>query len=682
MNSLINDMEIIDKAIKRFSICQAAWSKIHAEARDDDKFAAGDQWPEDLLRKRKAKGRPCHVVNKLKTTCRRVINEIRRNKPEIKIRPVDSGTDVATAEIINGIIRYIAYNSDAESAYDTAIEHAILHGFGWVRVITDYQSDDSFAQDVKIERIADPYSVYVPLHLCRDMLFSDAPYAFIVSDISIDDFKEKYPTVNISDWTSDKTGWISKETIRIAEYYERQESREMIYLLYDGTVTNAMPADVASVKDKREIVKYSWSWYLLTANKVLERTTWPGKYLPIVPVLGEEVLVNGQKMYLSIVRPAKDAQAIFNFWRSCETEMIALAPKAPYIGARGQFEGFEHQWAKANQENFAYLEYNPIVDATGATVLPPPRRTDTPQIPTAYVNAAKEASDDIKAVTGIYDASLGASGNETSGRAILSRQAQADITNYHYSDNYAKAIRQVGKIILDLIPIIYDTPRVLAIIGEDKRQKLVEVNKPNAVMLSTIKTGIFDVIVDTGPAYQSNRSEAVANMIELVRAYPGLAQIIGDLIVDNMDFPGAHDIAERIKRTIPAEVLQGANERQPTRQEMMQLLADMEQMRQALAKAVAIIEDKRADRSLEMDKALLNAETTLLVEKIRRGMDIDVAELRALRAADNTTQQQPAQVPDTQASAAPQQEQPARATTAPSPQPERNTGEETPYAAG
>jgi hypothetical protein len=628
------DRKIIQRAMERFRICEESMAELRLDANKDDKFLAGEQWPSALKKQRDDTHRPCLVINKVKTYVKRVVNENRQNRPAIRLRPADDKDDPDTADVKNGLLKHIAYSSDAESAYDTAVFDAVRHGFGFFRVRTDYCDPESFDQDIFIERIKDAYSVWFPVHLCQRVDWADAPYLFITTDMTHEDFKAKFPDYNPQDWiNSPDVKWITEKMVRVAEYFEMEETPVTLYRLADGTTTTVKPLDPALIIKERRSTKRTWQWYKLTSGAILERQEWPIKYHPVIPVIGEEMIVDGKLTLISLVRFARDPQRMFNYWRSCETEMIALAPRTPFIGAQGQFEGQEAKWKTANTANHAYLEYKAIVDATGNGVLPPPKRVDSPQIPMGYVNAAKEAGDDIKAVTGIFDASLGAQGNETSGKAILSRQRQSDVSNFDFADNLAKSLRQAGRIIVELLPIYYDTPRTVHIIGEDKEDKVVKVNeqyqKDGKPKFHDMSGGKYDVIVDVGPGYQSKREEATQSILELIRVFPPVAQVSGDIFVENLDFPGARDIAARLRKAIPPQLLESKENEAPTEQDVKAIVGDVEKLQLLNSKLMQMVQklsndsrDKDLDRQLKMDIALLQAETELHKTKIIKGTDV------------------------------------------------------------
>jgi len=640
------DRKILAEALERFDSCVTSSSHIREDYKDDIRFVFGDHWPENVKKTREADNRPCLVVNKIPQYVNQVVNDQRQNRPAIKVRPVDSGADPATADVINGVIRHIANDSNAKAAFDHACDYAVMGGIGFIRIVTDYVDDQSFEQCIKVERVEDSLSVYFPIHICQKADYSDAPYCFVLQTISKKEFEARYPKASPSDW--DRSGdasrqWITDDTVTIAEYFTIEETAKQSYMLADGTTTDALMEGVEAVKT-RDVTVRTVKRYLLTAGEILEKEqSWPSRWLPIVPVLAKELIVDGKKHYVSLVRNSKDPQRMYNYWKSCETEMIALAPKAPFIGAEGQFIGHEKEWGEANIKNLPYLEYKPVTYAGQAVGAP--QRVQQAQIPNAIVNAIQEASDDIKSTTGIYDSSMGAQSNETSGRAILARQKQGDKANFHFIDNLNHAIQHCGRIIVDLIPQIYDTPRIVRIVGEDEVEKVVAINQMTRSekgedVLYSFTTGKYDVVVDTGPSYATKRQETAETLMEFLQAVPSVGQVAPDLLVKTMDFSGHEELAERLKRTIPPEILgeQGQGEEGPTEEDLQAIVGDLEklsaeneQVKAALQQAQAELADKQADRELEIEKTVIQSQSDIERERVKQSPDAMNAILMALQ---------------------------------------------------
>lgn len=539
---------------------------------EDQKFLSGEQWPDDIKRIRDLDGRPCLVINKMPQVVQQITNDQRQNRPAIKAHPVDDKGDVETAKVIQGMIRHIEYDSNADVAYDTAFDGSTTSGRGYWRLVTQYVSPTSFDQEIKIKRVRNAASVYFDPY-SQEPDGNDANKAAVVEDLSPDEFKSKYPDSKISSSSDFESlgnqapDWISKDRCRVAEYFYREYTQKEIVLLSNGEtklkeelqgyiaeVTAADPLiNITVVRDRKTMVPVI-KWCKVTGVEVLEKTDWLGIYIPIVPVYGTERYINGKRTLEGIVRNSIDAQRAYNYWTSAETEAIALAPRAPFIAAVGQIEGFEQIWETANTKNHSYLPYNP--KSVDGTVLPPPQRNAFEPAVQAITNAKMFAADDVKATSGMYDAAMGAQGNETSGVAIQRRANQAQTSNFHFVDNLTRSIKHTGKILTDLIPKVYDTARATRVIAEDGEQKIVQVNAPfkdknGKDLLYPLDTGKYDVTMDVGPSFASKRMEAASSMLEMTKSNPAITQLAGDLIVKNMDWPGAQEISERLKKALP-----------------------------------------------------------------------------------------------------------------------------------
>lgn len=617
--------KLLAEARARFQTASDAESDIRQEALEDLRFRAGDQWPEHIESQRKLDSRPCLTINRIPQFLRQVTNEIRQNRPAIQINPVDDKADPETAEVFQGVIRHIEQSSDAEVAYDTAAEHAATFGFGYFRVCTDYVSEESFDQEIRIERVKSAFSVYFD-PACQKPDYSDARYCFVIQDLDRDEFKDQFPTSEVAGLSDmggvgeRAPGWFSDKNVRIAEYWYIERKKETLAMLADGTIIalDQVPDGIPVIRTRAvEVPKVYWA--KINGLEVLDEREWPGRYIPVVPVLGDEILIDGERILCGLVRFARDPQRMYNYWATAEAEMVALAPKAPFIGAAGQFEGYERQWLQANTRNQPYLEYKPTSTA-GQPMPPPQRQTYEPPIQ-AMSMLRMQSADDLKATTGIYDASLGARSNEQSGRAILARQKEGDVANFHYADNLARAIKHLGRILVDLVPKIYDAPRVLRIIGKEEEERIVAINQPivekGVERIYDLSAGKYDVTVTVGPSYSTKRQEAVASMMELSQAYPALVQVAGDLMVKNMDWPGAQQISERLRKVLPANLAEdedGENQVIPpaAKQQMEQMAQQNEQLAQALDQATDTIRTKRMELDSKERIAALEAQVELV----------------------------------------------------------------------
>ena len=670
-DGLKGDEKLLQQARERFKLASDAEESIRREALEDLRFRAGEQWPENIKIDRQNTGRPCLTINRIPQFLRQVTNEIRQNRPSIQVNPVDDQADPETAEILQGIMRHIEVSSDADVAYDTAAEHAATFGFGYLRVITDYVDERSFDQEIRIERIRNPFSIYFDPE-CQKPDYSDARWAFVVQDVDREEYRALYPDSELSGLADMTTvgdqapGWINGKSVRIAEYWHIDHEEQELALLPDGSV---MPADMVPegvpVLRTRTVQVPKVYWCKVNGLEVLEKQEWPGRWIPIVPVLGDEVIVNGERQLYGLVRFARDPQRMYNYWATAETEMIALAPKAPFIGAAGQFEGFERQWQSANVRNLPYLEYKPVSHA-GVPMGPPQRQVYEPPIQ-AISHARMQANDDLKATTGIYDASLGARSNEQSGRAILARQREGDVANFHYADNLARSIKHLGKILLDLIPRIYDAPRVMRIIGAEEVERVVQINAPTrdkgVERIYDLSIGEYDVTVSVGPSFSTKRQEAVDSMLQLSQAYPPLMQVAGDLLVKNMDWPGASEIAERLKKLLPPNLQEEQEDQQvppAVQAQMSQMAQQNEQLSQALNQATDDLRTKRLEIESRERIEAMKAQTELVkieaqlssrenIELLKQEIAALKQTIAAVAAEQQPEQQQPTMLGQEQA---------------------------------
>ena len=610
--------DLLETARSRMRIAIAAYSESREDELDDLRFAAGSpdnqwQWPADVLATRGSvqgqtiNARPCLTINKLPQHIKQVTNDQRQNRPAGKVIPADDKADIEVAEIFDGIVRHIEYISDADVAYDTACENQVMYGEGYIRVLTEYCDENSFDQDIRIGRIRNSFSVYMDPTI-QDPCGSDAQWCFITHEMLTEEFERQFPDANpISTLQSQGVGdqsmsqWVSDNTVRIAEYFYIEHKADTLNMYPGGATAFAgspeakqLEAMGMPVAKTRKVDRQTVKWCKINGYEVLEERDWAGKYIPVVRVVGNEFEVDGRLFVSGLVRNAKDAQRMYNYWVSQEAEMLALAPKAPFIGYGGQFEGYESQWKTANVNNWPYLEVNPDATDGQGGALPLPQRAQPPMASSGLLQAKAGASDDIKATTGQYDSSLGATSNERSGKAIMARERQTDTGTYHYVDNLARAVRYVTRQIVDLIPKIYDTQRIARIIGEDGETDSAKINPQqqepvkkivdqSGIVIEKIynpSVGKYDVCVTTGPSYMTKRQEALEAMGSLLQGNPDLWKVAGDLFVKNMDWPGAQEMAKRFAKTIDPKLLEDGEDPaiQAANQQIQAMGQEMEQM--------------------------------------------------------------------------------------------------------
>jgi hypothetical protein len=588
----------INEAIKFWRMVNDADSTNRAEALNDIKFAAGDQWPVEIQNSRNLESRPCLTINKIDAYIRQVTNQQRQQRPRIKVHPVNNLADYKIAQIIEGITRHIEVNSNADTAYDTAFDYAVRMGWGYWRVNTRYTREDSFDQEIFIDTIDNPFTVYFdPNSILPDG--SDAERCLITTVMDKKVFREYYPGAddgaNFQQRSTgdDTASWITKEDIRVAEYFYIERERAKLYLLSDGTSGFAdsdsffarVEAAGLTVIDERDSFRKAVKWIKCTAIEVLEEKTMAGKYIPVVPCYGAQVIVDDKRKKYGLVRFAKDPQRMYNFWRTSMTESVALAPKAKWLLAEGQDEGHENEWAMANIKSTPVLRYKQK-DIEGQPA-PQPTRLQPEPPPQGIMEAAGAISADLQMVLGILDPNQLPSGN-ISGKALMGQQNQVDLSNFHFYDNMTRSIRHTGKIILDLIPKIYDTQRVMRIIGSDGQPDMTTINEANEIgeVLNDVTVGEYDVVMDTGPGFQSRRQQAVESMMPLLTGNAELFNIAGDLVFRNMDFPGADVIADRLAAMNPMAQIDEKSDIPPQAQmELAQSKQMIQQLQQQLQAA-------------------------------------------------------------------------------------------------
>lgn len=588
----MKDKDILEAACKRMQLAADADRENRELALDDLRNQIGEQWPDSERRSREAEGRPCLVINRLPQFTRQVTGDLRRMNPSINVLPASDDASKEGAEFIEGMIRYIQYRSDASSIYEEAGESAATCSMGYFRVLTDYEDDDTFNQEILIEGIKNPFAVYFDPD-ARLSTREDANWVFITDRMSEEDFKEAYPGKDAvsadGDTATDRSAyWREGDDVIVAEYLWKEPVEKTIWQLPGGEVVDTAPR--GGKAKSRKVQGHKVMWAKISGADVLEGPQeWAGKYIPVVAVVGEEIHVADRVVRSSVIRYAKEPQRLYNYFVSAETEVLALQPKAPYMVTATQVSGFEQQWANANTKNRPYLVYKPDPNA------PPPQRSQPPMASSGMLQHIMMAGDDMKATTGIYDAGLGQRSNEHSGVAIKQRQMESDISTSIYSDNVSKAVGYCGRIIVDLIPKIYDSERMVRIVGNDDEDQMVKVNQVQKhaefgdVTINNLTIGKYDIRVSVGPNYTTKRQEAAENMLEFIRVFPQAAPLTADLIAGNMDWPEADKFQERLKSALPPGIAdnkdpQAQQQQQAAQQAQMQEQQQQQQIAQAMQK--------------------------------------------------------------------------------------------------
>lgn len=621
MTTSEKDRKLIEEAKKRFKRCEEFEANFRSLYIEDVKFAHGDsdnmwQWSDAMVKSRRADSRPSLTVNKTRQHNLMIVNDAKMNKPSVKFIPTGGAATYESAQVCDGIMRHIEYQSNAQDSYDYALECAVEGGIGYWRVATDYLDEESFDQEIFIRRIKDPMSVYLDPDICEQD-GSDAEFCLLYEDLPTEEFNRLYPEYadkikNEAPFFRD--GWVKEDCVRVCEYFYKEYKKDTLVGLPDGSmvllsqiedenVRALLKADDDTPKRKLDTVKVKWCKF--AGNDIIEKADWAGKYIPIVRVVGEEVVVNGELDRKGHTRYMKDPQRMYNYWTSAGVEFVALQSKIPYVAPVKAIQGFENYWKTANLMNHAYLPYNHADEESGESI-PAPTRQTAPIQSQGIMQGLQIASEEIKMASGQYDNSMGRAENETSGVAIMQRQRQGDKATYQFIDNLAKAIRFTGKIIIDLIPKIYDTPRIVRTLAEDGEQGTVKIDPQSGQPLQEQESGEnkverifnpglgkYDVEAAVGPSYQTRRQEAFAALSQIIGQNAQLTQVCGDLMFKAADFPMADELAERIARTIP-DAIKGEG---PT--------PEVEQMGMQLQQQQALIENLMNELSAkEQDKAV------------------------------------------------------------------------------
>lgn len=643
---LSGDEKIVVEAKQRFETVENWESDFRTAFLEDMRFANADsrnmwQWPNDIRRNRDVDEKPVLTINKTRVHCMQIINDARQNPASISIKPTSDGASFQSAQVFEGVIRRIEYMSNAQAAYDKAIEFQVMGGIGYWRVITGYAHDDSFDQEIYIRRIKDPLNVYLDPDI-NEVDGSDARFGFVFDDMPKDEFKKKYPKhkdVAGKAAFGNQDNWLTKDHVRVAEYYRAVEKKHTLVAFTDPATKvttirrkDEIPKELIDevyadpLTKTREVTDKSIEWFLIAGDQVIDRADWPGKYIPIVRIVGTELIVGGELDRKGHTRALIDPQRIYNYWSSSAVENVALQTKMPYMAPVAAIEGYETYWESANRVNYSVLPYKHIDDS--GNPIPPPQRQMPPQMASAYIEGMKVSATEMMMVSGQYQAVMGSPSNETSGKAINQRQRQGENATYHFINNYAHGVRFTGKILLDLIPKIYDTPRIMKILAEDgssadiqvdPKAKAAFIQKQNKMSKQVERifnpnVGRYEVESDVGPSYGTRREEAFNAFTQIAAQSPQMMSVIGDLMFKNADFPGANEIAERLKRLVPAQALGkgGSPEVAQLQQQLMKSQAEMQKILSELAISRLEIKNKTQDQKVDEFDAITNRLKALL----------------------------------------------------------------------
>lgn len=648
--------KIIEEARQRYEYAVEAWSPIFEKMGDDLRFSDPTnlvQWPEKVRRERELDGRPCLTFDQVGQYVRQIINQARRNKPALKFLPVDDESDPELADILQGLARQTEYESKAEVAYITALDHATRGGLGFFRLITEEkQGGDVVGQQcAKILRIVDPRSVKLDPDF-TEADGSDAGWGFVEETYTRETFKKRWPKANVVDW--DSAGWFGKDHVRVCEYFRvvdatvnritanGKDYSEEEY--WQAAQEDPMMAPGIPNPKKQKRVE----WFKLSGEEILEQSEFPAEYVPIFPVLGNEEWTDGKRSLGGIVRPVRDSQVAYNFERNGEIEAVAIGPKAPWVAPAEAIEGYEDTWRNANKGNTAVLPYNSI-DEQGNPINAP-TRINPVGVAAGWVTLAERSKADIQAGMGMFSASVGNNPNNQSGRAVLALQDKAEIGSFHYIDNLALSISHMGRVLTQVWPRIYDQAQIVRILGEDDDSRFVQVDPSmqrgyakgrapdgREVIIINPGAGRYDARAVVGPAYSTRQTEAAAEISELVNGNPQMLALLGDVWVKMRNFPEADKISKRFKAMLPPQV-QAAEKEGDEQQElppevtqmMQQAGEEIQALRQQAQQMQEALQSEQMKYQAQQQIEMIRQQTALQIAEMNNDAKRDVEELKGM----------------------------------------------------
>lgn len=614
--------DTFQRAKERFQDATEAFRENRVRMEEDAKFsnpADPQQWDDNAKRIRSSGpegARPCLTLDRTNQQIVQVVNDARQNKPGLQALPSSSGARQEVAKAIEGLFRHIEYQSRAQIAFDTALENAARMGLGWIRVHPEVVNPELNHQEIRIKRVHDPLSVIADPDWTEPD-GSDMMYQFVETQMSKVAFREKYPKAEEATWkgTQGPTGWFGDKSLRIAEYFEVVESSEnrLGIVLPDGQRHSVTEDEYWSkskelgyqpmVQSQFTAKKRGVKWRTMNGCEILEETDFPSRWLPLIPVIGHESWVGGKRYLCGMVRRMMEAQRAYNYERSAWVEAVALQPKAPFVAPWEGIANHYDKWQNANKTNYAVLPFDHISE--DGTPLPMPQRMAPPQMPAAFAQGAQFANDDLRASVGMNKASLGEQGSAVSGRAKLADKHEGDIANFHYTDNLSRSIEHLGRVVLDMLPRLYDQPRETRILGVDGSTKAVIIDpqgdtyseREDGAVSINLGTGVYDVRVKAGPSYTTLRQEASENLSQMIQGNPALAAVVSPLWARMQDWPESDKLFKALLAMAPPQVQaalsdeESAETPEALKQKLQQMEQQAQQMQQVIEQATARLQE-------------------------------------------------------------------------------------------
>ncbi len=589
---------------------------------DDARFAIGNQWDSQVEDMRRQKNKPVLTFNRVMAFVGQVLGERLVNETEIRVYPDKGGTKEA-ASIIEGIIRSIFKNSDGDLARNEAQKYQVIGGRGVYALAVKYSGDDVFEQEIRIEQVADPYSaVFDPLSI--DPTAGDAEWGFLSDDIPLDQFKKRWPKAAPVDFATsqlwNKRGyWCQADTVRIVSYWAMvTEGTKVLAMTQDGITRDVtawmeeeyligrpyeMVPPVASKPDGslyvREVPNRFARLYICSGNQILDGPyDYPISSIPIYRVSGWEVNDGERLQRWGLVRFIKDAQRLYNFFRSVQAEQLVSAPRNKWLVTQAAIAGYENKWRASPTNDDPFLQYNGDE--------PPPVPIPPPPADQALMEQAITSAQDMKDISNIHEAALGMPSNEVSKVAIQQRQMVSNIGTFIYQDRLRMADERCAKNIMELVPHIYDTPRIVRIVGADSKTTMQVINSGE---LDNVTIGKYDVTVSVGPTTITKRQQAAEQMMAFVNAMPQVAPGVMDLVAEAQDWPKSDEFAKRFRMMLPPgtipedEMTPEMKAAQAQQAQMAQMAAQVESAQMEAKTAKTIAEAQLAEARAKLSEA-------------------------------------------------------------------------------
>lgn len=665
------------------------WDKGNRSAQDDIRFLAGHQWSEADMRER-GNDRITLTINDLGQYMDKVIGDLRQNPTAINVIPADfaaaktkfvsiNGREYDATEVYAGLIRQIEYKCSAKDHYNLAGQHAAESGLGYLRLYSDYNDMVSFNQDLRIERIKNRFGVFCD-PMASEPDWSDQNWCFIPNWIKRDDFVKQHPTANASQIIDGATNgaqfWGKEGYLQVTEYYWREEYEFQIAQLDDGSIIsdggNSLSDEEKEDAERtwelaragnrigrtRKHKSYRIKWAKITYHDVLEGPyILPGTIIPVAPVIGKRIEGDEDVYHYGLVRFAKEPKRMENFWLSSATERVAQAPKAPYLVTDTMIQKHKAQWDSANRGLKPYLVFTP--DSQQPTG---PQREMQPTMPAGEIQMMMQMREIVKGAVGLHDAAIGKDTNKQSGRALLALENSANVGNFVFTDNLRSAVSYIGRCLLEWIPSIYDSERIITIRHDNGETDTIKLNQvEDGKLVNDIRAGTFDQDVTTGPAYATLRQQAVDNMTLLFQSSPDMMMNFADLWFGNMDFPGAKQMAKRARKMVPPELLdetelteeeKNAPPPEPTPQEQAMMELEAKGIEAAMAGHEADIVSAEADIA-QAEAKKVTAEASVARDELKTQATVAQAEASIVASADKVEGQRLNMAEDVMARAEP-----------------------------